>query len=352
MKTTKRFGLQLLLWLILWFVLWSQQNQEWEFLTMNYPVFIAQIVLLFVLIYFIAPRFLFQKKVFLFVISSIVFLGIISGLIGFALYEPVPEPIIRNGLVSPILPGPGEMLLQQDKPDPKSLMAINVLLLVVTYILGTVIEFLVYSQKREQEIIISKNEKLLTELKFLKSQINPHFLFNALNNIYALSAIDTHKTQQSITYLSDMLRYVLYECDRPLVAIEKEIEYINNYIKLFTLKSSKSYPITTDINISDKTLEIAPMLLIPYVENALKHSNIGKSEEAFIRISLKNDADTIYFSVENSFGSEPTTKDKVGGIGLENVKKRLDILYPETHILTVTNKDRIFSVNLKLNRHV
>lgn len=352
MKATKRFAIQLFLWLIIWVVLWSQQNWDLDFIQTNYPVLIAQIVLLLALLFFNAPRFLFKKKNIQFVVSSIVIIALVSGLIGLILHKPTPEPIIRNGLISPIHPGPGEMLLQQKTPDPKSVLAINVLLLVITYILGTVIEFLVYSQKREQEIIVSKNEKLQTELKFLKSQINPHFLFNALNNIYALSAIDTGKTQQSITYLSNMLRYVLYECDRPVVAIEKEIDYINNYIQLFTLKSSKSYPIATEIDLIDQSIEIAPMLLIPFVENALKHSNIGKNEDSFISIVLKSDENNIYFSIENSFGSEPTTKDNVGGIGLENVQKRLAILYPEKHLLTITSKDRIFSVHLELNRHV
>ena len=147
---------------------------------------------------------------------------------------------------------------------------------------------------------MSKTENIKNELKLLKSQINPHFLFNSLNNIYALSAIDTNKTQQSITYLSDMLRYVLYECETPFVIIKKEVKYIEDYIKLYSLKSSKKYPIETSFNITDSTIQIAPMLLIPFVENAFKHSNIEKIEHTFIKLSLDVTSKTTIFKIENT----------------------------------------------------
>ena len=224
---------------------------------------------------------------------------------------------------------------------PPSRSFINFLIFTVTYFLGTILEIFNFLQIKEEETVLIKNENLENELKLLKSQINPHFLFNSLNNIYALSAIDTEKTQKSISYLSEMLRYVLYECEQKMVSIDREIVYIQNYIKLFSMKSSKKLPIRFDIESDDNTTLVAPMIFLPYVENAFKHSNLGGSKDAFITINLVNysNSDEVYFSVENSKPQGKIQKDDVGGIGLRNVKKRLTILYPGKHKIKIHNKN-------------
>ncbi|GAA0720994.1 hypothetical protein GCM10009430_21770 [Aquimarina litoralis] len=219
----------------------------------------------------------------------------------------------------------------------------------IAYLIATFLETFLFAQRKEEEMIISKNENLQTELKLLKSQINPHFLFNSLNNIYALSVIDSDKTQQSISYLSEMLRYVLYECDRPFVTIKKELAYIENYIQLFSLKSSKPYNINTEFEVSDPSILIAPMLFIPFIENAFKHSNIEKPESSFMDIYLYSSTEVVVFKVENSIPKDTMIKDKIGGIGLENVKKRLNILYAEKHTLHIDTKNQIFKVELRIN---
>lgn len=185
-------------------------------------------------------------------------------------------------------------------------------------------------------------------MKFLKSQINPHFLFNALNNIYALSISNAVKTQKSIASLSEMLRYVLYECDQPKVSIKKEVAYIQNYLELFSLKSSKAYNIETDFQLTNENLQIAPMILIPFIENALKHGHLEKRGNSFLKISLHTENLKVWFEVENSIPELPLAKDDVGGIGLENVKKRLGLLYPEQHSLDIQNNLKTFKVVLKL----
>jgi len=303
-----------------------------------------QIVLIAGLIYYAAPALLFKKKYFLFVLVSVVALGV--GLIfstNFSQPPSLPRP--EN---FPDLQGNG-MNETINRPPPGGGFLIHLLLLTISYSIATFLETFIFAQKKEEEIITNKNEGLQTELKFLKSQINPHFLFNSLNNIYALSAIDTTKTQQSISYLSDMLRYVLYECDKPLVSIKKEILYIENYINLFSLKSSKKYPITLDVQIENPNVSIAPMLLIPFVENAFKHSNIDKRTGSFINITIVSNTDEISFKIENSKPEHPMNKDDVGGIGILNVKKRLSILYPETHTLLITDTAEIYKVELQLN---
>ncbi|WP_242404083.1 sensor histidine kinase [Formosa agariphila] len=307
----------------------------------NLSAFVAQIILIFFLIYYAAPKFLFSKKYVLFIGISILALGIIT--IAGSFFTPqslMPLPRPHGG---------GPNILPR---RPPSMFLTQGLLIALAYILAIVVEVVFHNQKNEEALIKSQAETLNTELKLLKSQINPHFLFNALNNIYALSGIDTAKTQQSISYLSDMLRYVLYECEQPLVSLQKEMDYIDNYIKLFRLKSSKTYPISTDFKVSNPNIMLSPMLLIPFVENAFKHSNIEKITDTFITINIETTDQTIRFKIENSIPDTPLSKDAMGGIGLENVKKRLSILYPNTHSLQITTVNNIFSVSLKLEQHV
>jgi len=237
-------------------------------------------------------------------------------------------------------------LAKPHPPRPPSKILINCLFMALCYSFAAFVETFLFIQKKDEELILNRNESLQTELKFLKSQINPHFLFNALNNIYALSVTNSDKTQESIGYLSEMLRYVLYECERPLVPIQKEIQYIENYIQLFCLKSSKKMAIHTQFEIMDPTISIAPMLLIPFIENAFKHSYIEKDPKGFITIRIESNPEEIHFEIDNTYPGTTIQKDEVGGIGLENVKKRLAIVYPNNHVLTINKKSSIFKVKL------
>lgn len=339
MNRLKRFSFQIGLLLTIWLILWSGQNWVEPFLLENSSAFFAQIIVMVFLIYYAAPKFLFEKKYMIFILISIIILVFINMVASYLTPQNV-MPMPRPRGMKPDLHKPPDQFLTQS------------LLIVLAYILSTVVEVVFYTQKNEEALIKSKAETLNTELKLLKSQINPHFLFNALNNIYALSGIDTVKTQQSISYLSDMLRYVLYECEQPEVTLQKEIDYIDNYIKLFRLKSSKTYPITTDFRVTKPSIMLSPMLLIPFVENAFKHSNIEKVKDTFITIYIETNWNNIHFKIENSIPELPVNKDALGGIGLENVKKRLAILYPNTHDLKITTENNTFSVSLKLEQHV
>jgi len=342
MNKTLRFLLQLFFWLVIWLILWSQQLWETSFITHNAFVIIAQMVMIAMVIYCLTPIFLYKRKHFLFILFSLVLLMALSFI---AIKLPLREIPLENMPPPPMHPEMG------GRP-PSSGLFMMFLLLLTSYSIAIVIEILLFAQKKEEEIIISKNENLQTELKLLKLQINPHFLFNSLNNIYALSVIDSTKTQQSISYLSDMLRYVLYECEHALVPLHKEMDYIKNYIKLFSLKNSKPYPIDIKYTIENKDTLIAPMLLISFVENAIKHSNIERITNTFIKLELTESKTDIHFKIINTIGSSTINKDEIGGIGLENVKKRLSIIYPKNHFLEIKNDDNCFSVDLKLNKNV
>lgn len=340
MTKSKRFYFQLLLWIGIWTALWLAEGSSTHFLMSNGLAFIFQAILLAGLIFFAAPVLLFKKKYLYFGLLS---MGIIL------LFSWITFSISPEG--PPHRPLEIEMDLPSQNSPPNrgpSLFFIHSITLALSYILATFLETFWFAQKKEEETIKNKNESLQTELKLLKSQINPHFLFNALNNIYSLSAINSEKTQQSISYLSDMLRYVLYECEQEWVSLYKEITYMQNYLKLFALKSSVPYSITTDFDIQDRNLDIAPMVLIPFLENALKHSNIEKRNGAFIAIKIRATTKEMLFEMENSIPKAVVQKDKVGGIGLENVKRRLAILYPQKHELIITNQEGVFKVILKI----
>jgi len=186
-------------------------------------------------------------------------------------------------------------------------------------------------------------------MKFLKSQVNPHFLFNALNNIYTLTVIKSDKAPDNLMRLSEMLRYMLYDSNDGKVPLHKEIDYLENYISLASLKDSRGLNVKVELDKSQPGLKVAPLLFIPFVENAFKHSKIEDLKNGFINISLKTSSEQIEFSVENSIPSVPFKKDKLGGIGLTNTKKRLELLYPYKHLLSISDSGKVYSVLLKLD---
>lgn len=333
MKTSNRFIFQILLWLGFWILLWIGERSEPAFINNYSLIFFFQICLIGGITYFVAPQLLFKNQQVIFSVLVITVI-LIFAFLSTDLFNNTP-PLPHN--MPPVDKGHG---------SPPKPIVINFLFLSIASLTTIFIENNLFIQKKEKEVILNKNVMLQTELKLLKSQINPHFLFNTLNNIYTLSIIDSDKTPQSIAYLSTMLRYVLYDCEEEFVYIQQEIEYIENYIKLFSLKSAEPYPIVMESDINNSSTKIASMILIPFLENALKHSYI---ETSFIKIKIVENEDGICFEIENSISNISVEKDEVGGIGLENVRKRLAILYPEKHKLQIKASDSIFKINLTIN---
>ena len=205
-----------------------------------------------------------------------------------------------------------------------------------------------YANRKEKEATEFRSEKLEAELKFLKSQINPHFLFNALHNIYTLTVLKSDQAPGHLLKLSGMLRYMLYDCKADRVPLGKEIEYLRHYIDLNLLKDSRGLNVETEVDESRPQLLIAPMLLIPFVENAFKHSKVEDRTNGWIKIDLQTADDHILFQVQNSIPESQFMKDQVGGIGLNNVRRQLELLYPGRHELSIdANPDR-FAIRLKV----
>ncbi|HNV98241.1 MAG TPA: histidine kinase [Chitinophagales bacterium] len=190
--------------------------------------------------------------------------------------------------------------------------------------------------------------QLEAELRFLKAQINPHFLFNTLNNIYTLTYLEGKTAAPHILQLSGLMRYMLYESDEHLVPLSKELGYIQDYLQLQQLKNGKTDRVLWDVEgVSDGIL-IAPLILIPFIENAFKHGNALDNTSGYIHGKLKAENDTLIFHLENSIDAAATKKDAVGGVGLENVRKRLQILYPNKHMLNISGTQDTFTVQLTL----
>jgi len=194
----------------------------------------------------------------------------------------------------------------------------------------------------------TQRQKLEAELKLLRGQINPHFLFNTLNNLYALSLDKSEKTPAMILHLSDLMRYMLYECRDNHVLIDKEINFIKNYIELEKIRIGEKAIIEMKIMGSTGLQQIAPLLFIPFIENAFKHGVNKQLDHSFIRIIFDFEkSGIIKFIIENTKDNKEQFIDKkFSGIGIENVKKRLSLLYPDKYSLKITDNQKIFRVEL------
>ncbi|HVA98267.1 MAG TPA: sensor histidine kinase [Bacteroidia bacterium] len=220
-----------------------------------------------------------------------------------------------------------------------------VLMLTISGGLKITSEWFKSDQKRRE----MENEKLSSELLFLKSQVNPHFLFNTLNNVYSLAYKKSEDAPVAILKLADLMRYMLYDSNDEKVPLEKEISYIQNYIDLQKMRISNAIKINfiTEGDMQNRMIE--PMLLIPFVENAFKHG-VSYLENSSIDILLKAIENELVFSVDNTIPSvKNTDKDKNSGIGLQNVTRRLKLLYPNKQELLINESATNYSIKLSIN---
>lgn len=194
-----------------------------------------------------------------------------------------------------------------------------------------------------------ENEFLKTELSLLRSQVSPHFMFNVLNNMVALARKQSDLLEPSLIKLSSLMRYMLYETDEEKVSLEKETEYLQSYIDLQQQRFGKKVSINRTFHQTNKNYFIEPMLLIPFVENAFKHGT-GMIEQAMINIDLTAENNTLRFMVQNKFNPDSNElKDNASGIGLNNVKRRLNLLYKNKHQLLIDKSNVFFTVTLEIN---
>ncbi|MCF6279273.1 MAG: sensor histidine kinase [Flavobacteriaceae bacterium] len=204
--------------------------------------------------------------------------------------------------------------------------------------------------KLAKDSFVRRQQEKEAELKLLKAQLNPHFLFNTLNNLYGLSVVKSDKLPNLMLKLSDLLRYSLYDTKETFVPLEKEIQYLENYISLEKIRLEDKTEIVFNKFGSFTNETIAPMLLIVFVENAFKH--LSKELKSTVQIEINNTNDSLCFTCKNSFNKTETNKKQLesnkSGIGLQNARKRLNLIYPNNHKLTISNATDFYIVELKI----
>lgn len=236
-------------------------------------------------------------------------------------------------------------------------VAINLMLFWVPFAIisitsGVLIKLVHTSTQNQLRSAQNQAEHSKSELNLLQSQLSPHFLFNTLNNLYGLSITEHEKIPPLLLKLSELLRYSVYDAGEVFVPLKNELAYINNYLQFEKLRIGDRLMLTTDIEemIADE-VKIAPMLLIIFIENAFKHSKNTATPEIFVDIKIKTWGNSILFSVKNTYGKEEQSNNLMGksnGFGLPNVRKRLQLLYPNAHDLLVQSDEMFYSVELQL----
>lgn len=202
----------------------------------------------------------------------------------------------------------------------------------------------------ERDHILLQQAHLENQLKLLQDQINPHVVFNILNHIHILMKTDTQLADFLLMKFSDILRYQLYHCNQSMVSLDKEIEYLQNLVEVEKLRWGNELDVKAQWQINNRKAFIAPLLLVPFIENSFKYVCRLPGHKGYVKISCKEKNNSLYFYVENSYSDMATykKKDGTGGIGLQNVKKRLKLQYPDSHDLNIESDSHIFRITLIL----
>ncbi|WP_411029277.1 sensor histidine kinase [Spongiimicrobium sp. 3-5] len=292
-------------------------------------------VLFYINFFYLVPKLLMKKSISHYLLVSVLLIILITFAINISVSPTFPEaPHIRR-------PFGGKNLWYMR-------LFISMVVMAIPYTIGTLLRIYMEWKKNENLRKIVENEKVYSELQFLKTQLNPHFLFNSLNAIYALSVKKSPDTSQAIVNLSELMRYMLYEADKDVVPLAKELEYIKSYVQLQRLRLSDSENVTLNISGQEKDKTIPPLLFISFIENAFKYGTDyeGKTD---VKINLFISNESIHITVVNKVGvyKEPS---KNSGVGLKNVRNRLELLYPFAHELIVKNDEKTYSVDLTLRQ--
>lgn len=302
---------------------------------------IPQIITSYFLAYFVIPDFLLKKKytkaIVLFLLGTYLLAALNRTLV-----VHVGETLVRKGVFTQ------ESLLEILTDWKKLFFYYTPNIYSMALIFLSVKYFMEYKKIKEKELVLGK-EKIENELKTLKAQLNPHFLFNTLNNIYSLSVDNSAKTSVSIGKLSEILDHVLYRCNGKFVSLSSEIELLKNYIELEKLRYDDRLQVSF-ITIIENDAEIPPLILLSLVENAFKHGSGEDSGSPKIDIHISNDQKEFVFKISNTISKEYQSKNKEN-IGLTNIRKQLDLIYQDNYSLDINCSKSIFTVVLNINQN-
>ena len=287
--------------------------------------------------YFIIPRYFLQKKY----VAATVLTVLVVLLAGFL------QRFLDYHVFSPIYGH--EWMAGSPFNIPKSLK--NVLSIYPAVALGAFIKITKHFYSEESKSKELRQEKLQAELNFLKGQIHPHFLFNTLNNLYALTLKKSENSPEVVLKLSELLSFMLYECNSRTVPLSKELKLIENYIALEKIRYDDRLTITYETEGDVSKNQIPPMLLLPFVENAFKHGTSDSIDEVWVDIHIKVEGRSLSLSVKNSNGYDTVEKNEFDyqkGIGLKNVHRRLELLYEDHYTLETNDTEDQYSVSLTI----
>lgn len=285
-------------------------------------------------LFLLIPHLLNRKK---YVIYALL---LVSGLLLFSLFNQ----FLFNSMIDFFLPG-YYFISYYSYLD---ILKFFLIFLVITSLLHLSKEWFELNESRQHMILLEK-EKIDAELKALSNQVNPHFLFNSLNVLYSLAIKNEKETPEAIIRLSDILRYVIYESNRETVDLSAEVNLIDNFIELQQFRISPDANIQFEQKIEDEKFQIAPMMLLPLVENSYKHGIKGEVGKTYINMKLIQKGNEIEFLIENNIGqsSEPD-ENQSGGVGLKNILSRLELIYPKSFTFEIRDEEDVFGVKLKI----
>lgn len=300
-------------------------------------VIVPQIALVYVVMYWLLPNYFNKRN---YIITAFITVFILAGFYCIAVGFKY-SPIIYNNIVnvSPADPALARMHRFVLTDQLISLPIILGFALMINLVKRW------WQKQKETEYLIK--EKTKAELQLLKDQVHPHFLFNTINNIYFFTLTNSSQAAVMIKKLSGLLHYILNDCKQQLVPLEKEIKMIQDYVALEKIRYGEDRQLTIDIKGDYKDKWIHPLLLIPFVENSFKHGASKIIAQPYVKITIHIDNSRLHFIVSNN---KPATNDLTtkGNIGLKNVRKRLDLLYPETHELNIVPEQHSYAVYLTL----
>jgi hypothetical protein len=318
----------------------SQSFTIGEGLIFNAIGFSTQIMAAYFIAYFWIPKFIKTKK---YLLSILIFLIVIYllGVLSRVLVVHVGEPLVR-------IPPFEQESIKEIFSDYGWLLARYIPNILLNSLVFVAVKYYFENEREKSKKIILDKEKASIELKTLKAQLNPHFLFNTLNNIYSLSVDNSPKTSASIGKLSEILDHVLYRCNSKLVSLSSEIELLENYIELEKLRYDERLQVSFVTSIENDT-EIPPLILLSLVENAFKHGAGEDSGSPKIDIHISNNQKEFIFKISNTIPKEYQSNNKEN-IGLTNIRKQLNLIYQDDYSLDIDCSKSIFTVALKINQ--
>lgn len=303
---------------------------------------IGHVFLAYSLMYYVIPRYLLKQRYWhtaALTIALFIITAIISASLGLFIIEPLRDYYVGNKYVGPVRTVP-----------------INIFLALLAGLRGAItiggiaaaIKLMKYWYMKEQRNLQLQKENIEAQLQLLKAQVHPHFLFNTLNNIYSYTQNTSPLASKLVTGLSEMLRFILYESNQRLVPLSREIKMLQDYINLEQIRYDNKLDLHIDFPEKTYDLQIAPLLLLPLIENSFKHGTSNMLEHPWISLQVTLQGRVMHLKLMN--GKAPSSEDpaKSSGIGIQNVVKRLRLLYPDKHEFFVTSDDDVFIVNLKI----